>query len=157
MWPLYFFISGHIVIFAIDVAALIFLYLAISLFIMKTIIGRIAEQSILANALVSDEAELIAVFGRRRVGKTYLIREYYNNQMIFDFSGVHNESLQKQLTNFRNTMAYTLNLTIRAEVPSSWTDAFFQLRNFTEPLIAKKKGVIFLDEFPWLNSPRSVF
>jgi predicted AAA+ superfamily ATPase len=124
---------------------------------MKTIIGRIAEQSILSNALASDEAELIAVFGRRRVGKTYLIREYYNSQMVFDFSGVHNESLQKQLTNFRNTMAYTLKLTIRAEVPTSWTDAFFQLRNFTEPLITKKKGVIFLDEFPWLNSPRSGF
>lgn len=124
---------------------------------MKTIIGRIAEQSILSSALASDEAELIAVFGRRRVGKTYLIREYYNSQIVFDFSGVHNESLRKQLTNFSNTMAYTLKLPVRVEVPANWTDAFFQLRNFTEPLIAKKKGVIFLDEFPWLNSPRSGF
>lgn len=105
---------------------------------MKTIIGRTAEQSILSKALASDEAELIAVFGRRRVGKTYLIREYYHKQMLFDFSGVHNESLQKQLTNFRNTLAYELKLNIQTEVPANWTQAFFQLRNFVEPLIEKK-------------------
>ncbi|MCX2478184.1 ATP-binding protein [Pedobacter sp. MC2016-15] len=124
---------------------------------MKAIIGRTAEQAVLLKALNSNEAELIAVFGRRRVGKTYLVREYFHKQMLFDFSGVHNESLQKQLTNFRNTLTYNLKLNILTEVPASWTDAFFQLRNTIEPLITKNKGVIFLDEFPWLNSPRSGF
>ena len=124
---------------------------------MKTIIGRTAEQSTLLKALASDEAELIAVFGRRRVGKTYLIREYFHKHMLFDFSGVHNETLPGQLTNFRNTLAYAMKLNIQLEVPKSWTEAFFQLRNIIEPLITKNKGVVFLDEFPWLNSPRSGF
>lgn len=75
---------------------------------MEAITGRMAEQSVLLKALNSGEAELIAVFGRRRVGKTYLISEYFHKQMLFDFSGVHNESLQKQLTNFRNVLAYNL-------------------------------------------------
>lgn len=63
--------------------------------------------------------------------------------MLFDFSGVHNESLQKQLTNFRNTLAYNLKLNIQTEVPTSWTEAFFQLRNTVEPLVTKKKGSYF--------------
>jgi AAA+ ATPase superfamily predicted ATPase len=124
---------------------------------MKNIVGRTEEQVTLARALKSEEAELIAVFGRRRVGKTYLVREYYSDQLIFNFSGVHDELLQIQLTNFRNTLIYARKLTTTIEVPVNWTQAFFELRNFAEPLLKKSKRVIFLDEFPWLNSPKSGF
>lgn len=54
-------------------------------------------------------------------------------------------------------MLTTCKLNIQTEVPSSWTEAFFQLRKTVQPLVTKNKGVIFLDEFPWLNSPRSGF
>lgn len=124
---------------------------------MKTIIGRIEEQKILAQALKSDEAELIAIYGRRRVGKTYLIREVFKSNIILEFSGVHNATLKEQLINFRNKLAEVMRLLILPETPDSWTEAFEIIKKYSEPLLKKRKCVIFLDEFPWLNTPKSGF
>lgn len=124
---------------------------------MKYIIGRKEEKSILEQALVSREAELIAVYGRRRVGKTYLVRNTYQKNLIFEFSGVHNASLKEQLLNFRNALAEAMKLPVSPAVPENWTEAFLMLKNYTKPLLAKKKCVIFIDELPWLSSPRSGF
>ncbi|GAA3923757.1 hypothetical protein GCM10022209_16230 [Chitinophaga oryziterrae] len=77
---------------------------------MKPLIGRKDGKNLLEKALASDEAELIAVFGRRRVGKTFLIREVFNSKMILEFSGVHNTTLKEQLTNFRNKLAEVMKL-----------------------------------------------
>ena len=122
-----------------------------------SIIGRENEQDILSEALKTNEAELIAIFGRRRVGKTYLIRKFYERNMIFEFSGVHNASLKVQLLNFRNTLSPLLKLQIAPEVPESWTAAFEMLKKYVAPLLKGGKRVIFLDEFPWLSSPKSGF
>lgn len=124
---------------------------------MKEIIGRVTEKQLLEQTLKSDEAELIAMYGRRRVGKTYLIRKTFQRQLIFEFSGVHNASLKEQLTNFRNTLAPLLKLPVLPAVPVSWTEAFLMLKNYAEPLLKKNKCVIFLDEFPWLSSAKSGF
>jgi predicted AAA+ superfamily ATPase len=124
---------------------------------MEIIIGRLNEQLILEKALKSNEPELIAIYGRRRVGKTYLVRQYFNRHLLFDFSGVNNEFSKTQLLNFRNTLVAAAKQQIPPSVPESWTEAFMQLQQFVEPQIKKIKGVIFLDEFPWLNSQRSGF
>lgn len=64
------------------------------------IIGRKEEISILKKLASSKQAELLAVYGRRRVGKTYLIRSFFEKQVVFEFTGVHNASLKQQLENF---------------------------------------------------------
>ncbi|WDF76118.1 ATP-binding protein [Mucilaginibacter sp. KACC 22773] len=124
---------------------------------MKEIIGRVIEKQLLEQTLKSDEAELIAMYGRRRVGKTYLIRKTFQKQLIFEFSGVHNAPLKEQLTNFRNTIAPLLKLSAQIAIPLNWTEAFLVLKNYAEPLLKKNKCVIFLDEFPWLSSAKSGF
>lgn len=124
---------------------------------MTELIGRIVEKQILEQTLASDESELIAVFGRRRVGKTYLIRKTFQKQIIFEFSGVHNAVLKDQLTNFRNALAEKMKLPVPPAVPNNWTQAFQMLKNYAEPLLKKNKCVIFLDEFPWLSSAKSGF
>lgn len=124
---------------------------------MKEVIGRIEEQLILGQTLQSNEAELIAIFGRRRVGKTYLIRKSFQKHIIFEFSGVHNATLKDQLTNFSNTLAERMQLSIPPAIPNNWTQAFQMLKNYAEPLLKKNKCVIFLDEFPWLSSAKSGF
>lgn len=67
---------------------------------MERIIGRIPELKRLQLLLESPDAELLAIYGRRRVGKTYLIRNAYEKQLIFEFSGAHNASLRNQLAIF---------------------------------------------------------
>jgi AAA+ ATPase superfamily predicted ATPase len=124
---------------------------------MKQIVGRSTEKEILLQSLTNDEADLIAVYGRRRVGKTYLIRNTFHKNMVFEFSGVHNATLKDQLYNFSSTLAALLKLPIPPAVPANWTQAFQMLKNYAEPLLKKNKCVIFLDEFPWLSSAKSGF
>ena len=69
---------------------------------MAKIIGRDREQYLLNQYIESGKPEFVAVFGRRRVGKTFLIREYFNNKFAFYFSGVENIQKQQQLKNFHS-------------------------------------------------------
>jgi len=124
---------------------------------MEEVIGRTEEKEILNGILKSNQPELVAMFGRRRVGKTYLIRKYLKGNLIFEFSGVHNATVAEQLTNFRNTFAEAMNLPVAPAIPVNWTEAFQILKKYAEPLLKKKKCVIFLDEFPWLSSAKSGF
>ncbi|WP_316750491.1 AAA family ATPase [Pedobacter gandavensis] len=123
---------------------------------MEKLIGRKSEKKTLQQALVSTEAELVAVYGRRRVGKTFLIRQVYQQNLICEFSGVHHASTQKQLENFRNAIALAMDSAILPEIPKSWTEAFMLLIKFSTPLL-NKKAVIFFDELPWLSSHKSGF
>lgn len=125
--------------------------------IMNEIIGRKEEKILLERTLQTKEAELIAVYGRRRVGKTYLVRKTFTKHIIFEFSGVHNATLKDQLTNFRDTLSDAMKVPIPLAVPSSWGQAFQMLKNYAEPLLKKNKCVIFLDEFPWLSTAKSGF
>jgi AAA+ ATPase superfamily predicted ATPase len=124
---------------------------------MEAIIGREEEKAKLKDTLTSKEAELVAVYGRRRVGKTFLIRQFYSKQLICEFSGVHHASVQEQLENFRNVIAQIIGSPIPPAMPKTWTEAFSLLINFAGPLIKQQKVVIFFDEFPWLGSPKSGF
>jgi AAA+ ATPase superfamily predicted ATPase len=122
---------------------------------MEHIIGRIPEQRQLSRLLESPEAELLALYGRRRVGKTFLIRNAYEKQLLFEFSGVHQVSQKKQLELFGKALTQASRFPLGA--PANWTQAFDQLTAFLEPKIKKQKKVIFIDEFPWLHTPRSGF
>lgn len=103
----------------------------------------------------SSEPELVAVFGRRRVGKTFLIRNVFAKKLAFEFSGIHNASFNQQLENF--TLALS-KVTKRTPVkPITWISAFSMLEDYLKPVIKKQRTAIFFDEFPWIGTPRSGF
>ncbi|HEV2481340.1 MAG TPA: ATP-binding protein [Puia sp.] len=122
---------------------------------MENVIGRKNELRILEKIQASDKSEFIAIYGRRRVGKTFLIREAFHNNFTFYLTGVPNISLHQQLSNFQRSMRrYDSD---GPNIPLlNWFAAFEQL----EDLILKSKSpkkVIFLDELPWLDTAQSRF
>lgn len=117
--------------------------------------GRIDEIQILNGLLESDTSEFLAVYGRRRIGKTYLIRQVYEKHIIFDSSGLHEKNTDQQLENFwldisRASKSNTLQ-------PQTWLQAFSLLKAYIDTLKSKQKKVIFLDEISWFDTPRSGF
>jgi hypothetical protein len=123
----------------------------------KKLIGRIDEKKILEEALQSDEAEMVAVLGRRRIGKTYLVNQIYGNHLVFELTGTQHALTEVQLKNFRDTLARHVNTNLPLAVPEDWFSAFNQLRQYLETLDLSEKKVLFFDELPWLASPKSGF
>lgn len=121
----------------------------------KDIIGRQYEQDLIADRCVSDKAELIAVYGRRRVGKTFLIKKMFNDQFAFTFTGMYEAPRIVQLEQFR----ITLQQYSGQAVPKlkDWFEAFSALRQYLTTLSTEKKIVVFLDELPWMDTPKSNF
>jgi uncharacterized protein len=119
------------------------------------IIGRKKELSILSNILTSQEAELVAVTGRRRIGKTFMISQALEKNFAFEMIGVQNGSLKVQLQNFSDQLSFFSQTNL--PVPKSWAEAFKLLRNHLQNNISTEKKVIFFDELPWLASPKSNF
>ncbi len=124
---------------------------------MEPLIGRTEEKKILENALSNTGAELIAVYGRRRVGKTFLIKSVFEKQLVFEISGVHNADMKEQLENFSVALQKATGSTLKLAVPENWSSAFQSLEQFLEPVVKKKKVVLFFDEFPWLDTHKSGF
>lgn len=121
-----------------------------------TIVAREREVALLERLYRSKEAEFIAVYGRRRVGKTYLIREFFSKKgTYFEATGTKQGLLVDQLQNFTDALATTFYGDMPLKAPSSWRDAFALLTQEIEKLNTKKKVTIFLDELPWLASKRS--
>lgn len=123
----------------------------------KRLTGREKEQKHLSDALLSNESELVAVYGRRRVGKTFLIREYYKSQMVFEMTGIKGANRAIQLRNFHKQLEQTATKFKPFRVPKDWFEAFDLLGEYINKLRSKKKKVIFIDEFPWFCSQRSDF
>ena len=123
---------------------------------MDKIIGRTEEIIQLSKIANSEDAELLAVYGRRRVGKTFLIRNVFRKQLVFEFSGIHNATLDQQLENFIGALSASSGSLPLAK-PVSWIQAFKILTNYLTPILQKQKKVVFFDEFPWINTPRSGF
>lgn len=120
------------------------------------LIGRKSEINILATAKFNSNAELIAIYGRRRVGKTYLIREYFKKEIVFEVAGLFHGSLNDQLQNFNKELKVR-NKKGKEITPANWLEAFTQLEKYVNKLKSKKKKVVFIDEFPWLATPKSRF
>lgn len=121
----------------------------------ENIIGRIREQELLEDYVNSGKAEFIAIYGRRRIGKTYLVKQFFEGQFDFYMTGIYNKNKNDQLVNF----TFQLNKYSGGLYPpvSTWFDAFAQLQHFIETLKGKEKIIIFIDELPWLDTPRSKF
>lgn len=123
----------------------------------KKLIGRKNEQEVLKKALGSNESEMISVIGRRRVGKTYLIRTTYEHKIIFEISGLQNASGEEQLRNFSNQLKKYSGSKVTIPTPKDWLDAFFILVDFLESTNLKEKPVVFFDEVPWMATHKSGF
>lgn len=122
-----------------------------------TIAGRHDERLILKEALTSNKAELIAIYGRRRIGKTFLIRTFYQKELRFELSGSQNAAMDTQLTNFATMLGHYMAIGIPPRTPTSWSEAFSMLARYLEQLPGKGKKVVFFDELPWLDSMHSGF
>lgn len=124
----------------------------IQIFIM--LIGRKKEQQILRNLLQKEESQFCAVYGRRRVGKTYLIRETFNYQFAFQHTGFAKMPLKKQLAGFRDSLQAASGQKFR--IPHNWFEAFSLLEEVLSEKKERKK-VVFLDELSWMDTPKSNF
>lgn len=125
----------------------------------EKLVGRTDEIRLLNDLLITKEAELVAVYGRRRVGKTFLIRRVYGKHIIFEMSGLQHATTAEQIKIFTNELRESMGLTMSLAVPEDWIEAFELLKQYLRPLLKdrKQKKVIFFDEFPWIHSPRSGF
>ena len=120
-----------------------------------TVIGRKAEQEHLNELLASERSEFIALYGRRRVGKTFLIREALGSEFVFYATGILDGTIAQQITNFNEEIIYFGGKSL---VPAkNWSEAFSNLNALIKTSKKKGKKVIFLDEAPWMSTPRSGF
>jgi AAA+ ATPase superfamily predicted ATPase len=124
---------------------------------MRKVIGREKEIELLNNAISSDKSELIAIYGRRRVGKTFLIRETFSKEMIFEVSGIPDGSFKEQLMNFHIELSKKYNNPTKSTAPVNWMEAFALLGDYIDTLKKSSKKVIFIDEFPWIYTHKSKF
>lgn len=118
------------------------------------IIGRKEEQQTLRSAAQSENSEFVAVYGRRRVGKTYLIRETFGYKFTFQHTGLAKGNTKEQLFSFAISLrdaGYD-----DCPIPKSWLEAFSLLSTYLKNSTDEKK-IVFLDELPWMDTPRSNF
>ena len=124
------------------------------------LIGRKQEINELEGRYCSGRSEFIAVHGRRRVGKTYLIDELFGSRMTFRHTGLSPYGREKknlladQLKHFHQSL---LDFGADCPVPKSWLDAFYSLQSLLENIDDGARQIVFLDELPWMDTPRSRF
>jgi uncharacterized protein len=124
---------------------------------MAKIVGRKQEIALLRSLDELDRAAFVAVYGRRRVGKTFLIRAVYGGRFTFQVTGIANVNNDSQLTNFYAALVrYFPQMEDRA-VPKDWFQAFQYLIAGIESLPDSGKKVLFIDELPWFDSPQAMF
>ena len=124
---------------------------------MDKLIGRHEEQQILKQFLQSKEAEFLAIYGRRRVGKTFLIRNFFNNKdvIFFNSMGSKDAPLSEQIANFMEQIGTTFYQGAILKQPTSWREAFRLLTEAVKNSPKNKKVVLFMDEFPWMATKNS--
>ncbi len=119
-------------------------------------IGRKKQIQKLKKYLKLKKSVLLAVTGRRRVGKTYLVDNVYEDNIVFRMTGIQHAKQQEQLINFSSKLQEHSGAPYL--VPAkNWQEAFNQLRAYLKTLDNEKKKVIFIDELPWINTPKSNF
>ncbi len=121
-----------------------------------SIVGRKKELLQLEQLCNSAKSEFLAVYGRRRVGKTFLIREFFDYQFDFQISGLANATSKQQLFNFHAALSQQSKLSFSNQ-PNNWLEAFQCLMRHLESIKENKKKIIFFDEMPWFDTKNSDF
>ena len=118
--------------------------------------GRQKEIKLLKSLLKSGKSEFVAVYGRRRVGKTFLVRRVFADQFAFHITGMANATTKMQLGQFHAEMAQRSG-SEDSQPPGDWFNAFRQLIAYLEKIEKKEKKIVFFDELPWLDTRASKF
>ncbi len=121
----------------------------------ERIIGRTRELQRLQRCLKEERAQLIIVYGRRRVGKTFLVNEFFENRFAFKLTGAYGKPKEFQLENFAEEMKLRKGKEVGKL--TEWRQAFRLLREYLEGLPSDEKQVVFFDEMPWLDTYKSDF
>ena len=122
---------------------------------MENLYGRNKEKKQLADIIQSDKAELLAIYGRRRVGKTYLVRQFFDDKFDFYVSGVLNGKAEEQLSVFRHALE---QYGLPESKATTWLEAFYELESLLEDKVRDNQPcVLFMDELPCFDTPRSRF
>lgn len=125
---------------------------------MSEILGRKKEQQALTKILDSQEPAFLAIYGRRRIGKTYLIRNFFKDKgLFFHITGIQDGSLEIQLQTFAVEFSDLFLKGKEIPKPKNWFSAFQMLRKEIEKIPKNTKIILFFDELPWLSSPKSMF
>ena len=117
-------------------------------------IGRTSEVNALREAVSADRSRFVVVYGRRRVGKTFLIREAFDYRFTFSHTSMESGSMSDQLEEFHASL---IDQGMEScEVPKDWIQAFGLLKRFLKASADERK-VVFIDELPWMDTPRAKF
>ncbi len=117
------------------------------------LVGREKELNLLEKITKDDNPHFVAVYGRRRIGKTYLIREAYKSRFTFQHAGIYNGTMKEQILAFEASIkdAGGQIPKVRAK---SWFEAFEELKDLIRNSTERKK-IIFIDELSWMDTPKS--
>ena len=120
----------------------------------KSFIGRIEELQMLQDIKDSGRAEFVAVYGRRRVGKTYLIQQFFENRFSFSATGIIEGNKEEELFAFTSAL---INIGYSGHQPKTWLEAFEMLKTTLDHQSHKGRQVIYIDELPCFYTPKSGF
>ena len=122
---------------------------------MDKLIGRERECEELRWAMKSQRSELVVMYGRRRIGKTFLVRRFFDDKYSFHYVGAHKQPKSVQLQNFRESL---MRFSAEKDIPmlENWHDAFSRLEDYLESCDESRK-VVFFDEMPWMDTQGSDF
>ena len=123
----------------------------------QILVGRKLEIDILNKALHSPEPEMVALIGRRRVGKTFLVRQTLAGKIDFELTGEQDTGMRQQLQNFADRLTLHTKSLVPFQRPNNWHEAFNALITWFEADKKPQKRVLFFDELPWLATRRSDF
>lgn len=104
----------------------------------------------------SERSEFVVVYGRRRIGKTFLVRRFFKDNYAFSFVGKHEMGREQQLTEFAKELMRYSHSTFVPQL-KNWTEAFDALQRLLETYDIPGKKVVFFDEMPWMDTPKSDF
>lgn len=118
-------------------------------------VGRTYEIETLREIAAEDRSRFVVVYGRRRVGKTFLIREAFDYRFAFSHTGMENGSMADQLEAFYGSLV-DQGLDPSAEAPKNWIQAFGLLKGLLKKMPDQRK-IVFIDELPWMDTPKAKF
>ena len=121
----------------------------------KVLIGRKEEYKRLEKCMKEPTSQLVIVYGRRRVGKTFLINQYFDNTFAFKLTGTYDAPKAVQLEMFADELSRRTG--VETKPIMNWRQAFKELREYLEGLGISQKCVVFFDEMPWLDTHKSGF
>lgn len=121
------------------------------------IMGREIEKQILTDFLASNRAEFLAIYGRRRIGKTYLVREFFKNKKVifFNKTGSKDGGLKEQIGHFTKEIGRVFYSGAGLKQGKNWDETFELLTKAIDTLPKNKKVILFMDEFPWMATRKS--